>query len=558
MYHQYFGLTESPFSISVNPRYLFMSPRHRDALAHLLYGVGNGGGFVLLTGEVGTGKTTINRCLIEQLPDTTDLAIVLNPALSAVELLATVCDEFAIKYSRRKVSLKILTDALHTFLLDNHAAARQSVLMIDEAQHLDFDVLEQIRLLTNLETDDEKLLQIILIGQPELTEKLGRPELRQLNQRITARYDLGPLSGAETGSYIRHRLEVAGLRGADGLFPASVVREIHRLSAGIPRQINLLCDRSLLGAYGRQQARLTPALVRSAAIEVFGGQVHGVNSRRWIVALAVVVVTSAIVAAGVWIAEPAGLVASTAPDGTASPNALDGPATSSVSTAVSPAMVPIATAPVRTEGEVPGSLFPLSPEQSALWLWQLSSDAPQPPLPCSPAHSATLRCEQAQAQVWEPLMTLNRPVALTMQTADKFTAETLVVSFESRSARVLTAEGVARVPLVDLARHWMGGYRYFWQAPEAWQGALRVGDSAPIITVVANRFAALDQQASSLADELFTEALAQRIRLFQAEEKLLINGLLDRPTLMRLQEGRRNSLSKDELLNRAESLVEAR
>ncbi|MEE3019415.1 MAG: AAA family ATPase, partial [Pseudomonadota bacterium] len=190
MYHQHFGLNEAPFSIAVNPRYLFMSQRHRDALAHLLYGVSGGGGFILLTGEVGTGKTTVNRCLLEQLPDTTDLAIILNPALSALELLASACDELGIDYPRETHSLKALTDALHRYLLENYDRGRKTVLMIDEAQHLDFDVLEQIRLLTNLETNDEKLLQIILIGQPELSDKLARPELRQLNQRITARYNL--------------------------------------------------------------------------------------------------------------------------------------------------------------------------------------------------------------------------------------------------------------------------------------------------------------------------------------------------------------------------------
>lgn len=173
MYHKHFGLNDAPFSISVNPRYLFMSQRHRDALAHLLYGVGGGGGFILLTGEVGTGKTTVNRCLLEQLPDTTDLAIILNPALSALELLATACDELDIDYPKQTESLKALTDALHQFLLANFEKGRKTVLMIDEAQHLDFDVLEQIRLLTNLETNEEKLLQIILIGQPELTEKLA-------------------------------------------------------------------------------------------------------------------------------------------------------------------------------------------------------------------------------------------------------------------------------------------------------------------------------------------------------------------------------------------------
>ena len=276
MYHQHFGLTDAPFSIAVNPRYLFMSQRHRDALAHLLYGVGGGGGFILLTGEVGTGKTTINRCLLEQLPDTTDLAIILNPALSAVELLATACDELEISYPEGTESLKVLTDALHRYLLDNHEASRRTVLMIDEAQHLDFDVLEQIRLLTNLETNDEKLLQIILIGLPELTEKLARPELRQLNQSITACFNLQPLDKQETSAYIRHRLDIAGLKGGQQLFSDAAVREVHRLTRGIPRMINVLCDRSLLGAYGKKMSQVTPKLVREAAREVFGQeQQHG-------------------------------------------------------------------------------------------------------------------------------------------------------------------------------------------------------------------------------------------------------------------------------------------
>ena len=189
-----------------------------------------GGGFILLTGEVGTGKTTVNRCLLEQLPDTTDLAIILNPALSAVELLASACDELGIDYPKETHSLKALTDALHRYLLENYDRGRKTVLMIDEAQHLDFDVLEQIRLLTNLETNDEKLLQIILIGQPELSDKLARPELRQLNQRITARYNLQPLNLDETSAYIRHRLEVAGLKGDRRLFDSSAVKQIHTLT----------------------------------------------------------------------------------------------------------------------------------------------------------------------------------------------------------------------------------------------------------------------------------------------------------------------------------------
>ncbi|MDA8755096.1 AAA family ATPase, partial [Luminiphilus sp.] len=310
MYHQHFGLNEAPFSIAVNPRYLFMSQRHRDALAHLLYGVSGGGGFILLTGEVGTGKTTINRCLLEQLPDTTDLAIILNPALSAVELLASACDELSIDYPAGTQSLKALTDALHRYLLENYERGRRTVLMIDEAQHLDFNVLEQIRLLTNLETNDEKLLQIILIGQPELTEKLSRPELRQLNQRITARYNLQPLNFDETAAYIKHRLEVAGLKGGVSLFETSAVRRIHNLTRGIPRLINVLCDRSLLGAYGQKKSRVTRLLVRDAASEVFGEVADKSLWRRVLVpaVLGAVLVLVLVVAWLFWASGPSGLV----------------------------------------------------------------------------------------------------------------------------------------------------------------------------------------------------------------------------------------------------------
>ena len=300
MYQQFFGLNEQPFSIAVNPRYLFMSARHRDALAHLLYGVGSGGGFILLTGEVGTGKTTLNRCLLEQMPEHTDIAIVLNPALSAVELLATVCDEFEIDYPSGTDSLKVLTDSLHQFLLSNHRADRRTVLMIDEAQHLGFDVLEQIRLLTNLETDEKKLLQIILTGQPELASMLSRPELRQLNQRITARFDLTPLDRAETRTYVQHRLNIAGNRDDRVIFSVSAVREIYRLSGGVPRLINLLCDRAMMGAYGRQQDQVSAGLIREAAAEVWGSAPagHGRSGRggRWAWILAAVVALSGLAA----------------------------------------------------------------------------------------------------------------------------------------------------------------------------------------------------------------------------------------------------------------------
>jgi general secretion pathway protein A len=270
MYKGYFGLKESPFSIAPNPRFLFMSERHKEALAHLSYGLGETGGFALLTGEVGTGKTTISRRLMEQLPENTQAAFILNPTLSSQELLATICDELKIRYRKTGATLKTLTDKIYEKLNKNHQANLNTLLIIDEAQHLAPEVLEQLRLLTNLETDTKKLLQVILIGQPELKQLLQRRDLRQLAQRITARYHLLPLTKGEVGHYIQHRLSVAQCERM--LFERAAVAEIHRISQGIPRIINLLCERSLTNAYCSNNALVTKKIVLLSAQEALGDE----------------------------------------------------------------------------------------------------------------------------------------------------------------------------------------------------------------------------------------------------------------------------------------------
>jgi len=288
MYAQFFGLKREPFSIAPDPRYLFMSERHREALAHLLYGVkGGGGGFVLLTGEIGAGKTTVCRCLLEQIPRNCNVAYLFNPKQTVEELLQSVCEDFHIplKPAAGGRSAKQLVDALNLFLLKTHGVGQNNVLIIDEAQNLSVDVLEQLRLLTNLETNERKLLQIVLIGQPELRDMLDRPELEQLAQRVIARYHLKALSSAETGRYIRHRLEVAGLTSAVP-FSDAAVKRIHELSRGVPRRINLLCDRALLGAYARGRPSADERIVEKAASEVFGAPRHAgrlhLHWRTWL------------------------------------------------------------------------------------------------------------------------------------------------------------------------------------------------------------------------------------------------------------------------------------
>ena len=271
MYAAHFGLKREPFSIAPDPRYLFMSERHREALAHLLYGVRGGGGFVLLTGEIGAGKTTVCRCFLEQVPKRCNVAYIFNPKLTALELLQSVCEEFRIEvhaHAAGGATLKDHVDALNEFLLRTHATGQNNVLIIDEAQNLSIDVLEQLRLLTNLETNERKLLQIILIGQPELRDMLLKPELEQLAQRVVARFHLDPLAEEETAHYIKHRLSVAGMHGLIP-FDRDARHRIFEITRGVPRRINLLCDRALLGAYASGRQRVDKAIVEKAAREVF-------------------------------------------------------------------------------------------------------------------------------------------------------------------------------------------------------------------------------------------------------------------------------------------------
>lgn len=530
MYHRYFGLEEAPFSIAVNPRFLFMSARHRDALAHLLYGVGVGGGFILLTGEVGTGKTTINRSLLEQIPDNTDIALILNPALNAVELLATVCDELGIEYQAGEQSLKILTDKLHQFLLTNYSKGRNTVLLIDEAQHLQFEVLEQIRLLTNLETNTKKLLQIILVGQPELRTLLNKPELRQLAQRITARYQLKPLNLAETQAYIRHRLQVAGLPANQTLFPNKVVKGIHKVSRGVPRVINVLCDRMLLGTYGQNKIMVDRAMLKQAIIEVMGEE-DDIQLTQNSSLIPVVSSIAAIAIIGLlWWQWPTVEIKNSRENSTSNIAVTNTPASNVI--VETPEITPIITTPATV-----APVWINSESQAIDELLMVLA------LPTSPSNSAcynininTPRCERLTVNTWQELIEYNRPVVLSLITKSKMQAYATLIAIDNNQA-VLSHNGkITTLPLSLIGEIWTGDFIFIWQPVEFYTAPFSEDYNGPIVKWLAQQFSEIDGQENLLADQTFNAALSQRVKIFQKNNQLTADGVVGLKTLLKLNE----------------------
>ena len=421
MYTSFFGLNEKPFSITPDPRYLFMSERHGEALAHLVYGVTESGGFVQLTGEVGTGKTTLVRTLLlNRMPENADVAVVLNPQITAHEFLLTICEELGIDVPVYNDSIKVLTDALNHHLLSAHADSRRTILVVDEAQNLAPAVLEQVRLLTNLETAKQKLLQIILIGQPELRELLGRNDLRQLAQRITGRYHLEPLSRDETAQYIEHRLRVAGALGE--IIDDGAKKAVFRLSDGVPRLINVICDRALLGAYSQETRIITGRLIKQAAAEVSGELSSTPVWRR--VAVAAVVVTIGVVMASIWsfLRDPAPITVAVSPaDLQPTLEATLGAAEPMVDTAIA-ATTKTLSEELALAGELTTIDFALA---SLFELWDLDYTRGANSA-CSQAAAAELACLN-QRSSWSGLRQLNRPAILSV-IDDKGEAHELVLA----------------------------------------------------------------------------------------------------------------------------------
>ena len=527
MYTRFFGLKREPFSIAPDPRYLFMSERHREALAHLLYGVRGGGGVVLLTGQIGAGKTTVCRAFFEQLPAQVHVAYVVNPKLSALELLQTVCDEFHVSYRpeptekhERPRSVKDFIDPLNAFLLQAHAAGENCLLVIDEAQQLSSKVLEQLRLLTNLETNERKLLQIVLIGQPELRTLLAQPELEQLAQRVIARYHLEALDEADTTRYVRHRLGVAGLAGALP-FDAGALRALHQLSGGIPRRINLLADRALLGAYSGDASRVTAATVRRAAAEVMGEEALPPRTpwRLWAGAAAGLALVAG--AAWAWQAAPwraAPAVASPAPAASAPPSVASAPRPAASVPAPNASAPAVAYAPFANEEAAWHALAPA-------WGWTPAAERPA----CDQAGDHQTRCWRQRLTLAD-LRRLDRPGLLTLQAADGPPSAVLLVALRPDAAVLRGAQGELVLPLPELAAQWRGDFATLWRTPEGYRG--RLGEQAPAPQAQwLTRQLAIAQIGVPLPA---AASLRQRIAAFQTAEGLPADGMAGPRTLMHL------------------------
>jgi general secretion pathway protein A len=534
MYTSFFGLQEKPFAITPDPRYLYLSERHAEALAHLLYGINEAGGFIQLTGEVGTGKTTVIRSLLEQLPGHADVALILNPRVTPAEFLLTICEELHVPVPESgQGSTKTLMDLLGRQLLDTHARGRRVVLIVDEAQNLGTQTLEQVRLLTNLETATTKLLQIILIGQPELRELLDQPDLRQLAQRITGRYHLNPLSEDESAGYVKHRMRVAGATAE--VFTPSALREIHRLSGGIPRVINVICDRALLGAFTQEDHRAGAALVRQAASEVYGRPVPA-PWLKWTTAAAVAAAL-ALVAVGVWTFTTQRTARSTdaVHDGATAPVVAALPAAAGPDDAVVDAIPAAATAtsPASPPATVPLDLLLVrhgndTTTEAALGklfaMWGAMYE-PARGRGCDQAGRQGLEC-LFQKGSWAQLRALNRPAILTL-TDDVGRTHQVVLTGLSDEQATLDLGGEARdVSITALSRYWFGDFLLLWRPPLAVVKSLAPGMRGDDVRWLRESLrAAQGLPAVPAGSDLYDEELMRLVQEFQRQNRLTVDGV---------------------------------
>ncbi|MBI3774657.1 MAG: AAA family ATPase [Gammaproteobacteria bacterium] len=544
IYGDFFGLKENPFAITPDPRYLYMSPRHRDALAHLVFAVKQGGGFVQLTGEVGTGKTTLTRAVLTQLPSNVTAAIILNPRQSALEFVQSICDELRVPETTGTGSIKALTDGLNAYLLYAHSQGRRTVILIDEAQNLGVEVLEQIRLLTNLETAKEKLLQIVLIGQPELRLLLDRRELRQLAQRITARYHLLPLSADETAEMVKYRLAVAG--HMQPLFTDSALRLVHRVSQGVPRLINVICDRALLGAYAETCRVIDRRIVLRAASEVIGEMPERKAPKINILAAAGLGITvlGSLAALVYNLNSPAQAPTLPAAQVVAPPEtsvapgaattAVPEPLRSEIAAAANPAA---ATTPV-TFAEALNNAQLRADLDSAMEIlskrWSKDYRAAKGFTPCERAQSAGLTCYRGNSSLSQ-LRQLDHPVILKLVNSAGAERYAVLMEASSGAATLALEDATFNIAPGELRSFWHGDYLLLWHKPAIGTNSILPGAQGIAVTWLVH---ALDR-IEGISNEdgnviVYDDALSARVKAFQKRRGLIVDGIVGERTLIHI------------------------
>jgi general secretion pathway protein A len=559
VYTEFFGLHEKPFAITPDPRYLYMSARHTDALAHLIYGISESGGFIQLTGEVGTGKTTLIRSLLDQLPAKADIALILSPQQSTLEFLQTIAEELGCLLPRNP-TVKAIIDNLNSHLLRVHAAGRRVVLIVDEAQTLSPELLEQVRLLTNLETAKQKLLQIILIGQPELRELLDRPEMRQIAQRITGRYHLEPLRSDDAAAYVRHRLRVAGAQSE--VFTPRAIRMLFKRGRGIPRLINVIADRALLAAYTQDKRSVDAGLVARAAAEVFGAR----SRRSWwpFAAITAGLVLFALATTNLW-RQPAGLPATTlsagstlagAPTPVAAPLAaaieaavpaaetsatvvLSPTATAAATTAATPAAAsePATVAPASPPAALSDLLangdFPVTTDEAVaelLALWGAHYDAARGE-PCRQAEEQGLRCVFQRGGTLGELRRVNWPTIVSLTAADGSEHPAVVASLGEDSAEVVAHGKTFRLPIAELGFYWYGDHLLLWRPGDAPSHDLVPGADDPGVLWLRNTLARVrGEELPSEPSTRYDAVLERRVRAYQRDRQLTVDGIVGERT----------------------------
>jgi general secretion pathway protein A len=527
MYTRYFGLHENPFALPPDPRYLYLAPRYQEALAHLIYGITQGGGFVQLTGEVGTGKTMMIRALLDRLPAEVNVALVLYPLLSVEEFVLAICDDLQIPRSENGNTLKGAIDTLNRYLLESHAQGRRTVLVIDEAHKLSHEVLEQVRLLTNLETTKEKLLQILLVGQPELISLLAQPDLRQLTQRITARYKLTALRPRETAEYVVRRMQVAGAENP--VFTRAALGATHRHSGGIPRLINTLCDRALLGAYAHGKNRVTAGAIRRAAGEIGHGAPPPYRRR-----IAVAAAVAGVLALGGWELSTRFIAPRPAADEVAA--AAPTPTESSVvaETIAPPAHAEAKASLAETLSESTAASDTDAVLSALFARWHKDYARLEGDTGCERALKAGLQCIYATG-TWNNLRQLNRPAVIELLGPGGAKYQLLVTALKNNSVQ-LDIDGTPReFSRAEIERYWYGKYLTLWKPPPSGELTLRLGMQGPAVAWLRRTLARFDGESPpDVNNATFDAALQEKVKAFQRRHHLEPDGIVGRNTLIQL------------------------